>query len=88
MSTFLQKVRPIDRLAPLQQLLRSVQILRLRRPLDPEAAQLEKDVRARIRAIRGLPPEIAPQAPTQLELPFVDLPPPRPSRKRSRRKSG
>jgi hypothetical protein len=74
---------PDDRLAPLRQLLADVIILRLRRPGDPKVAALEADVRSRLRAIRGLPPRPAPQAPTQLEL-FPDLPAPQ-SRKRRRK---
>jgi hypothetical protein len=94
-TTLYQKsvVAPADQIACLRQLLANVIVLRLRRPGDGEAAKLEEDVRARLRAVRGLPPKPAPQAPIQLELPFVDLPRPTgaslpPRLSRTRRKKG
>jgi hypothetical protein len=68
-----QAAPPYDRLAPLRQLLRSVQILRLRRPGDPEISRLETDVRARLTAARGLPAKPAVLAPIQGEL-FPEMP--------------
>ena len=51
-----QAKAPDERVAALRQLLANVIILRLRRPADPKVAELERDVRARIRAERSLPP--------------------------------
>jgi hypothetical protein len=75
---------PADQVTCLRQLLADVIILRLRRPGDREVACLETDVRARLRAVRGLLPKPAPQASIQLELfPGMAPLPARPSRKRS-----
>jgi hypothetical protein len=80
---------PADQIACLRHLLADVIILRLRRPGDPKVTTLEADIRARLRAIRGLPPKPALQMPTQLELfPGMAPLPARPSRKKSRRRSG
>jgi hypothetical protein len=57
-----QKAAPDEPAAQLQRLPAAVIILRLRRPADPKVVSLEADVRARLRAVRGLQLYPLPQA--------------------------